>query len=107
MSFGFQLMHAKPSRTWTLLLSWILFTLGIGALFLRFAEAPPGESRGPRHADRLPDVPRHDRRHSEARRRRRCNRPRQRVSPPAFLRQHALERHRRHFAPLFLQHRVC
>ena len=64
-----------PSRTSTVLLSWLLFSLGIGALLLRFAEAPPGESRGPRHADRLPDVPRHDRRRPEARRRRRCNRP--------------------------------
>src|ERR1700733_13614034 len=33
MSFGFQLVHAKPSRTWTLLLSWTLFTLGVGAYF--------------------------------------------------------------------------
>jgi NitT/TauT family transport system permease protein len=33
MSFGFQLVHAKPSRTWTLLLSWFLFTLGICLYF--------------------------------------------------------------------------
>lgn len=33
MSFGFQLVHAKPSRTWTLLLSWCLFTLGVGLYF--------------------------------------------------------------------------
>ena len=33
MSFGFQLVHAKPSRTWTLLLSWCLFTLGVCLYF--------------------------------------------------------------------------
>jgi NitT/TauT family transport system permease protein len=30
MSFGFQLVHAKPSRTSTLLLSWVLFSVGLG-----------------------------------------------------------------------------
>jgi NitT/TauT family transport system permease protein len=29
MSFGFQLVHAKPGRTWTLLLSWCLFAMGV------------------------------------------------------------------------------
>ena len=29
MSTGFLLIHAKPNRTWTLLLSWTLFALGI------------------------------------------------------------------------------
>ena len=33
MSFGFQLVHTKPSRTWTLLLSWFLFTLGVCLYF--------------------------------------------------------------------------
>jgi len=33
VSFGFQLVHAKPSRTWTVLLSWFLFALGIGLYF--------------------------------------------------------------------------
>lgn len=33
MSFGFQLVHATPNRTWTLLLSWCLFTLGVGLYF--------------------------------------------------------------------------
>ena len=33
MSFGFQLVHARPSRASTLLLSWLLFSLGIGLYF--------------------------------------------------------------------------
>jgi NitT/TauT family transport system permease protein len=33
MSFGFQLVHARPSRTWTLLLSWLLFSLGLTLYF--------------------------------------------------------------------------
>jgi NitT/TauT family transport system permease protein len=33
MSFGFQLVHAKPSRTRTVLLSWLLFSLGIVLYF--------------------------------------------------------------------------
>jgi NitT/TauT family transport system permease protein len=33
MSFGFQLVHAKPGRTWALLLSWILFALGVSLYF--------------------------------------------------------------------------
>jgi NitT/TauT family transport system permease protein len=33
MSFGFQLVHAKPSRASTLLLSWLLFALGVGLYF--------------------------------------------------------------------------
>jgi NitT/TauT family transport system permease protein len=31
MSAGFQLIHAQPSRTWTLILSWVLFAAGISA----------------------------------------------------------------------------
>src|ERR1700730_5446929 len=34
MSGGFQFIHAKPGRTWTLLLSWTLFAPGIAAYFL-------------------------------------------------------------------------
>ena len=33
MSFGFQLVHAKPNRTTTLVLSWLLFSLGITLYF--------------------------------------------------------------------------
>src|SRR5262245_1377816 len=33
MSFGFQLVHAKPNRMTTLVLSWILFLLGTGMYF--------------------------------------------------------------------------
>ena len=33
MSFGFQLVHAKPKRGTTLVLSWLLFSLGIGLYF--------------------------------------------------------------------------
>ncbi len=33
MSLGFLLIHAKPGRTWTLVLSWTLFAAGIGAYF--------------------------------------------------------------------------
>lgn len=33
MSFGFQLVHARPSRTKSLVLSWILFSLGVGLYF--------------------------------------------------------------------------
>src|SRR3954447_23049025 len=33
MSAGFLLIHAKPSRSSTLLLSWILFALGIAMYF--------------------------------------------------------------------------
>jgi NitT/TauT family transport system permease protein len=33
MSFGFFRIHAKPTRTWTLLLSWSLFAAGIAAYF--------------------------------------------------------------------------
>jgi NitT/TauT family transport system permease protein len=33
MSFGFQLVHAKPSRTQTLVLSWMLFSLGVALYF--------------------------------------------------------------------------
>jgi len=33
MSFGFQLVHAKPGRTWTLLMSWSLFMFGVGLYF--------------------------------------------------------------------------
>jgi NitT/TauT family transport system permease protein len=33
VSFGFQLVHARPSRASTLLLSWLLFSLGIGLYF--------------------------------------------------------------------------
>jgi NitT/TauT family transport system permease protein len=33
MSVGFLLVHAKPSRTWTMVLSWFLFVLGIGLYF--------------------------------------------------------------------------
>jgi NitT/TauT family transport system permease protein len=33
MPGGFQLVHAKPSRTWTIVLSWFLFVLGIGLYF--------------------------------------------------------------------------
>jgi len=33
MSFGFQLVHAKPNRTTTLVLSWLLFSLGIALYF--------------------------------------------------------------------------
>jgi NitT/TauT family transport system permease protein len=31
MSAGFQLIHARPGRAWTLILSWILFAAGISA----------------------------------------------------------------------------
>src|SRR6195256_3021715 len=33
MSAGFLLIHAKPNRTWTTVLSWSLFVLGIGMYF--------------------------------------------------------------------------
>jgi NitT/TauT family transport system permease protein len=33
MSFGFQLVHAKPSRSQTLILSWLLFSLGLVVYF--------------------------------------------------------------------------
>jgi len=33
MSFGFQLVHSKPGRGSTLLLSWLLFSLGVGLYF--------------------------------------------------------------------------
>jgi NitT/TauT family transport system permease protein len=33
MSAGFLLIHAKPNRTWTAVLSWSLFVLGIGLYF--------------------------------------------------------------------------
>jgi NitT/TauT family transport system permease protein len=33
MSAGFLLIHAKPNRTWTALLSWSLFAVGIAAYF--------------------------------------------------------------------------
>lgn len=33
MSAGFLLIHAKPNRTWTMVLSWSLFVLGIGMYF--------------------------------------------------------------------------
>ncbi|HLZ41081.1 MAG TPA: ABC transporter permease subunit [Candidatus Sulfotelmatobacter sp.] len=33
MSFGFQLVHARPSRTSSLVLSWIVFSVGIGLYF--------------------------------------------------------------------------
>ena len=33
MSFGFQLVHARPSRTTSLVLSWILFCLGVSLYF--------------------------------------------------------------------------
>jgi NitT/TauT family transport system permease protein len=33
LSFGFQFVHAKPGRTWTVVLSWSLFVLGIGLYF--------------------------------------------------------------------------
>ena len=33
MSAGFLLIHAKPNRTWAVLLSWSLFALGIAAYF--------------------------------------------------------------------------
>jgi NitT/TauT family transport system permease protein len=33
MSFGFQLVHSKPGRTSTVLLSWFLFTLGVALYF--------------------------------------------------------------------------
>jgi NitT/TauT family transport system permease protein len=33
MSFGFQLVHARPSRIRALFLSWLLFTLGLGLYF--------------------------------------------------------------------------
>jgi NitT/TauT family transport system permease protein len=31
MAAGFQFIHAKPNRTWTVVISWSLFALGIGA----------------------------------------------------------------------------
>jgi NitT/TauT family transport system permease protein len=31
MSAGFQLIHAQPSRTWAMILSWVLFAMGISA----------------------------------------------------------------------------
>jgi len=33
LSFGFQLVHARPSRTSSLVLSWIVFSVGIGLYF--------------------------------------------------------------------------
>ena len=33
MSFGVQFVHAKPGRTWTVVLSWSLFVLGLGLYF--------------------------------------------------------------------------
>ena len=33
MSLAFPLIHAKPSRTWTLILSWTLFVAGVSAYF--------------------------------------------------------------------------
>jgi len=33
MSAGFLLIHAKPNRTWAMVLSWSLFVLGIGMYF--------------------------------------------------------------------------
>jgi NitT/TauT family transport system permease protein len=33
MSLAFPLIHAKPGRTWALLLSWTLFATGVGAYF--------------------------------------------------------------------------
>src|SRR5262252_7070566 len=33
MSVGFLLIHAKPNRTWAMLLSWVLFAAGIGLYF--------------------------------------------------------------------------
>lgn len=38
MSAGFLLIHAKPSRTWALLLSWTLFAVGLAAyLYISYA----------------------------------------------------------------------
>jgi len=33
MSFGFELVHAKPSRTTSWMLSWVLFSVGLGLYF--------------------------------------------------------------------------
>jgi len=33
MSFGFELVHAKPSRTTSWMLSWVLFSVGLGFYF--------------------------------------------------------------------------
>lgn len=46
MSAGFSLIHAKPGRTWTLVLSWFLFAAGIALYFA-------GAQR--RHADNPED----------------------------------------------------
>src|SRR5690348_8181452 len=38
MSVGFLLIHAKPSRSWSVMLSWFLFAAGIAA-YLWIADA--------------------------------------------------------------------
>src|SRR5260370_10983973 len=54
---SFQLVHAKPSRTWAIFLSWFLFLLGIG-LYLQTAHTRHQENADDRIVPTIPQMAR-------------------------------------------------
>ena len=55
MRGGFQLVHAKPSRTATVLLSWFMFVLGIG-LYVNAAQKRHQENAEDRVVPTIPHM---------------------------------------------------
>jgi len=98
-----QLVHAIPSRTWALLLSWFLFALGIGLYLQNRPQTPPGEYRRPHRTHRSANGARHLRCCVQARGRRRAIHRGKCESAATLFRKHALERHQGHLAPLLVQ----
>ena len=60
MSSGFSLIHARPGRISTWVISWVLFAAGLAAYFIGAESASSREPRRPRHADRRPDGEGHE-----------------------------------------------
>jgi len=97
-----QLVHAKPSRTWAVVLSWFLFALGIG-LYLQTAHRRHLENADDRIVPTVAQMARstYDAAFKPAEDDEQAI-PENASLPQRFFRQHAVEGHQSHLAPFLL-----